>query len=141
VQLLLYGYLLAQQNFNVDDLVLICVLVPRCHDNWLKKLTPAKAQRFIQHIHTEADALIELQPTRKNWHRFGIKVHRDVQVNLRVFRYDPLQAENELEFFTGYWRGERAAIPTTKANKCAVCLYNRLNLCPVPQVPYEGLAT
>lgn len=136
VQLLLYGYLLAQQEFNVDDLVLICVLVPRRHDKWLKKLTPAKAQKFIKRIHTEAEALIKAQPSRKNWHRLGVKAHGEVQVNLRVFKYDPLKAENELEFFTRYWRGERPAIPTTKASKCAVCLYNRLDSCPVPQVPY-----
>ena len=134
-QLLLYGYLLPQQNLSVD-LVLICVLVPRRHDKWLEKLTPGKAQKFIQHIHTEAEALIKSQPSRKNWHRMGFKAHRDVQVHLRVFKYDPLKAENELEFFSRYWRGERAAIPTTKASKCAVCLYNRLNLCPVLQVPY-----
>jgi len=137
VQLLLYGYLLAQQNFNVDDLILICVLVPRRHDRWLEKLTPAKAQKFVETIHVEAESLIASQPSRKNWHCMDLKVNRDVRVNLRVFKYDPHRAVNELEFFTRYWRGERAAIPTTKASKCAICLYNRLNLCPVAQVPYD----
>src|SRR6185436_10723158 len=32
VQLLLYGYLLGQQCFNIDNLILVCVLVPRQHD-------------------------------------------------------------------------------------------------------------
>lgn len=136
VQLLLYGYLLAQQNLNVDNLILICVLVPRHHNKWLEKLTPAKAQKFIETVRLEAESLIASQPSRKNWHRMGVKVNRDVRINLRVFKYDSQKAENELEFFTRYWRGERAAIPTTKASKCAVCLYNRLNLCPVPQVSY-----
>lgn len=136
VQLLLYGYLLTQQNFNVDSLILICVLVPRRHGKWIEKLTPAKVRKFIETIRTEAETLIASQPSRRNWHSMGVRVHRDIRINLRVFKYDQKKAESELEFFTRYWRGERDAIPTTKATKCAVCLYNRLDVCPVPQVSY-----
>ena len=136
VQLLLYGYLIAQQNFNVDNLILICVLVPRCHGKWLGKLTPAKAQNFIEIIRIKAETLIASRPSRKNWHCLGLTVHRDIRVNLRVFKYDREKAERELEFFTRYWRGEREAIPTTMARKCALCLYNLLEFCPVPRVSY-----
>jgi hypothetical protein len=136
VQLLLYGYLIAQQNFDVDNLVLICVLVPRRHAKWLDKLTPAKTQKFIQTISTKAKTLIAARPSRKNWHCLGITVHRDIRVKIRVFKYDQKTAEHELDFFTSYWRGEREAKPTTMARKCAVCLYNQIDLCPVPQVSY-----
>ena len=138
VQLLLYGYLIAQ-NFKVDNVVLICVLVPHRHSNWLDKLTPAKAQKFIGTVSTKAETMIASQPSRKNWHALAVMVHRDFRVNLRVFKYDQKQAEKELEFFTRYWRGEREAIPTTKAGKCAACLYNLENLCSVPQVPYTQI--
>jgi hypothetical protein len=135
VQLLLYGYLIAQ-NFNVDNLVLICVLVPRRHSKWLDKLTPVKAQKFIRTIRTQAATLITSQPSRKNWHSMGVIVYRDIRVNLRVFKYDQGKAESELEFFSRYWRGQREAVPTTMARKCAVCLYNHLNSCPVAQVSH-----
>jgi PD-(D/E)XK nuclease superfamily protein/PASTA domain-containing protein len=135
VQLLLYGYLIAQ-NFDIDNLVLICVLVPRRHSKWLDKLTPAKAQRFVEIVSTKAAALIASQPSRKNWHCLGLTVHRDIRVHLRVFKYDQEKAENELEFFTRYWRGEREAMPTTKAGKCAACLYNLASVCSVPQVSF-----
>ena len=135
VQLLLYGSLLAQ-NFKVDNLVLICVLVPRRHSKWLDKLTPVETQKFIKTISTQAEMLITAQPSRKNWHSLGATVHRDIRVNLRIFKYDHGKAESELEFFSRYWRGQREAIPTTMARKCAVCLYNHLNSCPVAQVSH-----
>src|SRR5688572_10233425 len=87
VQLLLYGYLIAQ-NFNVDNLVLICVLVPRRHSKWLDKLTPVKWQKFVKTISTKAETLITSQPSRKNRHSLGAIVHRDIRVNLQVFKYD-----------------------------------------------------
>lgn len=138
VQLLLYGYLLGQQSFNVDNLILVCVLVPRHHDAWLAKLTPGRVRKFVATIRIEAESLIAAQPSRKNWHQMGVEVSRGVHVNLRVFRYDQQKAENELEFFTAYWLGGRDAIRTTMASKCAVCQYNQLKLCPVPQVEYGG---
>jgi hypothetical protein len=138
VQLLLYGYLLGQQSFNVDDLILVCVLVPRHHDTWLAKLTPARVRKFVATIRSKAESLIAAQPSRKNWHQMGVEVSRGVHVNLRVFRYDQQKAESELEFFTAYWLGGRDAIRTTMVSKCAVCQYNQLNLCPVPQGEYGG---
>lgn len=138
VQLLLYGYLLGQQTFNVDNLILVCVLVPRHHDTWLAKLTPGRVRKFVTTIRREAESLIAAQPSRKNWHQMGVKVSRAVDVNIRVFRYDQPKAESELEFFTAYWLGRRDAIRTTMASKCAVCQYNQLSLCPVPQVEYGG---
>jgi hypothetical protein len=138
VQLLLYGYLLGQQNFNVDNLILVCVLVPRDHDTWLAKLTPSRARTFVTTIRTEAESLIAAQPSRKNWHQMCVEVSRGVQVKLRVFRYDQKRAESELEFFTAYWLGGRDAIRTTMESKCAVCQYNQLKLCPVPQVGFGG---
>jgi hypothetical protein len=138
VQLLLYGYLLGQQNFNVDNLILVCVLVPRHHDSWLAKLSPTRARKFVTTIRTEAESLIAAQPSRKNWHQMCVEVSRGVQVNLRVFRYDQRKAESELAFFTAYWLGARQAIGTTKGSKCAVCQYNQLTLCPDAQVEYAG---
>jgi len=73
------------QNFNVNNLVLICVLVPRRHSKWLDKLTPVETQKFIKTISTQAETLITAQPSRKNWHSLGATVHRDIRVNLRVF--------------------------------------------------------
>jgi CRISPR/Cas system-associated exonuclease Cas4 (RecB family) len=138
VQLLLYGYLLGQQNFNVDHLILVCVLVPRHHETWLAKLTPSRVHKFVTTIRTEAESLIAARPSRKNWHQMRVEVSRDVHVTLRVFRYDPKRAKRELDFFTAYWLGGRDAVGTRKESKCAVCQYNRLKLCPVPQVEYGG---
>ncbi len=138
VQLLLYGYLLGQQNFNVDNFILVCVLVPRRHDTWLAKLAPSRIRKFLTTIRAEAESLIAAQPSRKNWHQMGVEISRGIHVNLRVFRYDQQRAESELEFFTAYWLGGRDAIRTTMESKCALCQYNQLNLCPVPQVEYGG---
>jgi hypothetical protein len=137
VQLLLYGYLLGQQNFNVDHLILVCVLIPRHHETWLAKLTPSRVRKFVTTIRTEAESLIAARPSRKNW-QMRVEVSPDVHVTLRVFRYDPQRAKRELDFFTAYWLGSRDAVGTRKENKCAVCQYNRLKLCPVPQVEYGG---
>lgn len=137
-QLLLYGYLLAEQGFRVDNLILVCCLIPPRHDTWIAKLKRAIRERLVCSVCSEAERLVASQPTRQNWHHMDFKVSSGVNVGLRVFKYSQQRAESELAFFARYWLGERDAMPTKKPNKCAVCLYNRQGLCSVAQAPYSG---
>jgi hypothetical protein len=137
VQLLLYGYLLEQQKFKVDNLVLVCVLIPPQHRNYFEESSESEIQDFVHSIRVKSEALITSQPTRLNWHYFGFNVNRSPKVKLRIFRYDREKAKRELDFFIPYWLGKRDAIPTTNPEKCKVCLYNAYALCPVAKAAYR----
>lgn len=139
VQLLLYGYLLEQQKFRVDNLVLVCVLVPPRHRDYFQESSKSEIQHFVHSIREKSEELVTSQPTRLNWQHFGFSVNRTLKVKLRIFRYNREKAKSELDFFINYWLGKRDAIPTTNPEKCKVCLYNAFSLCPVAQTAYRRI--
>jgi hypothetical protein len=138
VQLLLYGYLLDQETFGVDDLLLICALVPRANAAWAESLSDEQAQQLVPIIRATAEALVRSEPSRRNWHQGNVLVAGGATIWLRVFRYERAVAERELQFFIDFWLGRRPAKPTSKPGKCAVCLYNACSLCPAALTPYVG---
>jgi len=139
IQLLLYGYLLGQQTFNIDDLILVCVLVPRRNRGWTGSLTPDQAEKFVEKVRTQARTLVSTYPQAKgNWYHPGIRVDRGVEVRLRVFKYSKREAKRELDSLTDYWLGKREPKPATTPRKCEICLYNAAGLCSVALTPYRG---
>jgi hypothetical protein len=137
VQLLLYGYLLEQESFNVNDLELLCVFVPRRSVGWLGSLTETHAENFLSIVRSEAGSLLQEPASNDSgWYRAGIRVTREVEVKLRAIKYNRREAVRHLEVFGGYWLGKRQPRPTMTKRKCEVCLYNAAGLCPVARVPY-----
>lgn len=137
VQLLLYGYLLEQESFNVNDLTLVCVFVPRRNRGWLGSLTETQAENFLSVVRSEAESLLQ-EPASSDydWYRAGIRVTRGVEVKLRAIKYNRREALRHLEVFGGYWLGNRQPRPTTTKRKCEICLYNAAGLCSVASAPY-----
>lgn len=138
VQLLLYGYLLQQQTFDIDNLVLVCALVPRRDKEWINNISPQQAQELVARIEREMRALTARAGLRwRDLYHPGLRLAGGVAVRLRAFRYTKREALKYLASFSEYWLGQRAPEPTTNANKCRCCLYNAARLCPVPQAPYR----
>jgi hypothetical protein len=138
VQLLLYGYLLEQESFNVNDLTLVCVFVPRRNRDWLGSLTETQAGSFLNIIRAEAKSVLQKAASVDyDWYRPGIRVTPGVEVKLRAIKYNPREALRHLKVFADYWLGNRQPKPTMTNRKCEICLYNAAGLCPVARVPYR----
>jgi hypothetical protein len=140
VQLLLYGYLLEQESFNVKDLTLVCVFVPRRDRDWLGSLTQTQAENFLSIVRSEAESVLE-EPASidYDWYRAGIRIGRGVEVKLRAIKYNRREALRHLEVFGEYWLGNRQPKPTMTKRKCEICLYNAAGLCSVARVRYMAI--
>ena len=126
-QLRLYGYLLEQNGFDINDLILCCVFIPTRHAQAIP--TP----KTLSTIWENAEKLIS---SPKWWGK--IQLRRGIEAKLRVFKYKPQKAREELDFWTQFWLGERPAKPTKKPQKCASCLYNAVKRCPDALVPFHS---
>lgn len=139
VQLLIYGYLLEQETFNVDGLNLVCVLVPRRNKDWVGSLTERQAEEFLRSVRSEVELLLSNPISRDfDWYHPGVKIRRGVEVKLRVIKYDRQEALKHLRVYADYWLGRRGPGPTTTRRKCQICLYNAAGLCAVARAPYTG---
>ncbi|HXG67814.1 MAG TPA: PD-(D/E)XK nuclease family protein [Blastocatellia bacterium] len=139
VQLLTYGYLLEQESFDVNDLILVCVFVPRRNKDWIGSLTERQAGKFLTTIRSEAEALLSKGISADlDWYHPGIRIRRGVEVKLRVIRYSRQEASRYLRLFADYWLGRRGPKPTTTKRKCQICLYNAAGLCATANAPYTG---
>jgi CRISPR/Cas system-associated exonuclease Cas4 (RecB family) len=138
VQLLIYGFLLQQQGFDVSDLLLSCILVPRRQALSLGSLSPPQIEQLVNTIRAVSRATLSSDPTRRNWYVPNLEPIPGTTLTLRFFKYETDAATRELDFFTAFWLGLRPAKPTTKATKCMACLYNSLAICPDALVPYSG---
>jgi hypothetical protein len=137
VQLLIYGYLLEQESFNVDSLNLVCVLVPRRNKDWIGSLTERQAEEFLRSIRSEVESLISNPLSIDfDWYHPGIKIRRGVEIKLRAIKYDRQEALRHLQLFAGYWLGRREPSPAATRRKCQICLYNAAGLCKVARAPY-----
>lgn len=134
VQLYVYGYLLAQNDYNVKDLILAAVLIPRAAANSIATSSPMVAQAVVEKVAASRSRAPQANNwTAKKWKLVG------TPVILRAFPYEPERARRELTFVAGYWHGGRNPIPTGKPAKCACCLYNKLKLCSKAAGGFLGL--
>ena len=138
VQLLLYGWLLQESGLRLSDALMVSVLVPGASAMAFSELGDIERQRLAVAVHQHARVVVDGEPERKNWYVKKLPLGDGFWVRLRIFRYDRRVAKRELQFFTLYWRGERAAIPTSKFRKCRACLYNGTGACKEAVVPFEG---
>jgi hypothetical protein len=139
VQLLLYGWLLQESGLKVSDALMVSALVPNESAEAFAELDEFERQRLAVTVHQHARAVVDDEPERKNWYVKKLPLGRGFWVRLRIFRYDRRVAKRELAFFAPYWRGERAAVPTSNFRKCRVCLYNGAGACKEAIVPFEGV--
>jgi len=137
VQLQLYGWLLQEARFKLADTLMVSVLVPNASAAAFDELDETGRQQMARTLHHRARALVEDSPERKNWYLKKFQLTDGFWVRLRIFRYDRREATRELRFFAPYWKGERAAIPSSNARKCQVCLYNSIASCTKAVVPFE----
>lgn len=139
VQLLLYGWLLQESGLKLSDALMVSVLVPNESAEAFGELDEFERQRLAVTVHQHARAVVDDEPERKNWYVKKLPLGKGFWVRLRIFRYDRRAAKRELEFFAPYWRGERAAIPSSNFRKCRVCLYNGTGDCKVAVGSFEGV--
>lgn len=138
-QLRLYGYLLEQMSFKVDNLILDCIFVPTRYGEWIRTLMPSKAQKFLQTVRKVTESNIPSATSEKgSWYQ-SLKFDRKVGIKMGAFRYDTNKTREDLDFLTDYWLGKRTPKPTKKRVKCSKCLYNAVKRCSVALVPF-GIA-
>jgi hypothetical protein len=138
VQLLMYGYLLEQEGFDICDLILVCVFVPRRNKDWIGSLTERQAGKFLRLVRSEAEVLMSKPLSIDfDWYHPGIRIRRGVEVKLKMIKYNRQEALRHLKLFGDYWLGRRKPSPTTTKRKCQICLYNAAGLCAATNVPYE----
>lgn len=135
VQLQIYGYLLDQAGYAVDDLLLACLLVPRTLDSEILDTVPLDLHNCLRE---KATAISSRRPSQRSWRVDNIDVGTGVYATLRAFRYERARAESELKFVTEYWAGTRGPWPTLKPAKCASCLYNQIRKCSDALVRYQS---
>ena len=138
VQLLIYGYLLEESGFDVSNLVLTCVLVPRRFASEQEAVITPESANLIR------DAVADVarrQKASQNWKLANFPLAEGINVIVRAFRYDRAGAERELTFFTEFWSGTRMAWPTSKPEKCSRCLYNSLRRCNSSLIRYGAAPT
>jgi CRISPR/Cas system-associated exonuclease Cas4 (RecB family) len=138
VQLLIYGYILEKSGFDVHNLVLTCVLIPRRFASEVQAVVTPEAANLIR------DAVVDVvrrQKASPNWRLANFSLCDGVNVIVRAFRYDRSRAERELKFFAEFWSGTRTAWPTSKAGKCSGCLYNSLRRCSSSLIRYGATPT
>jgi hypothetical protein len=46
----------------------------------------------------------------------------------RIYPFDPREAEEDVAWALGFWRGEREAVPTSRAGECRACDFRKI--CP-----------
>lgn len=138
-QLRLYGYLLEQGSFNIDNLILVCIFVPTRYREWKETLIPSKAQKFLQDVRKIVESNIPSATFKKrSWYQ-SMKFDRKVGIKVGAFRYNINKTIEDLNFLTDYWLGKRNPKPTKKRGKCSECLYNAVKRCSVALVPF-GIA-
>lgn len=138
VQLLIYGYLLEQSGFDVSNLLLTCVLIPRRFASNQQAVISPEAANLIR------DAVADVarrQKASKSWRLADFGLSDGVSVIVRAFRYDRARAEAELTFFADFWSGTRMAWPTRKPEKCSRCLYNSLRHCNTSLIRFGATPT
>lgn len=138
VQLMLYGWLLQESGLRLSDTLMVSVLIPNVSAGAFVELDEFERRRLAVTLHHRARAVVDEEPERKNWYVKKLPLSEGFWVRLRIFRYDRRVAKRELGFFAPYWKGERAAIPTSNLRKCRVCLYNSTGSCKEALAPFEG---
>jgi len=124
VQLYVYGYLLEQNGYDTEDLILACVLIPPANAELIANTSAEVIEAVIRKVNSSRERAPEARNwTAKKWELSG------VPAILRSFPYDRERAIRELAFVSDYWHGRRGPIPSTKVEKCRCCLYNKLRLC------------
>jgi len=134
VQLYVYGYLLEESGYDASDLLLVCVYGPQES----RASLPRGDSGVVEAITCRARREVGGAPEKKNWRIESLELPGGFMVGARCFFYDRDEAERELEFAASFWHGRRSAKPTTRANKCASCLYNHLGECADALAPFAG---
>lgn len=129
LQLALYGWLLARNEFDVSSLICAVVIVPPKPGKTgrLTRTNPRLANAAIDASKEMRDSLGSLRREGRLFHKDGFAVH--------AFRFHDKGTEVELTEALGYWRGEREARFADSSTKCRSCAFNRLSLCPIALAP------
>lgn len=135
VQLLIYGYLLEEAGYEVDGMLLACLLIPRSSGG---EIPVAATVDLHNRLKDEATAISARRPSQRSWRVDNVDVGSGVCATLRAFRYERSRVESELGFATQFWAGTRRPWPTRKPAKCACCLYNQLRKCPSALVRFQS---
>lgn len=129
VQLLVYGWLLSKNRFQITKPLCISVLVPTLHEHLLAEAESSDRLHLALRVSELAAEIVDRDQYRHNWYSKQTYITRDLWVRLRIFPFDAEVARRELRFFVPYWRGKRTPVPTKNFKKCQQCLYNSIDKC------------
>lgn len=127
LQLLLYGYLLSKE-FGVEDLLLVCALLPLSIGK--EPIREGFASAICRFARSGAPG------TASNGGILFRSPSEALTARLHVFRYDHNAVIRDLGKYMEYWLGERRPSPAGNPKRCVECRYNARHLCPVPQAQF-----
>lgn len=134
-QLRLYGYLLSQHKaLSVASVLLVCAFITRRTRERLTTLDERALAGLARNLARRPEGL---EPRHKVW-TTGRMPGISEPVRWATFAYDAGKVRSELRFLSGYWLGNRPAIPTTQPRKCEACRVNAAGLCRMAQADFAG---
>jgi len=110
VQAQIYGFLLREMKFKTTSLFYAIIIIPpemRNNIRLMKELPKRILQSFfLEALHKKEKSMLTID-------------------NVKIFinKFNPAQAERDLNWALEFWKGERIAIPTSKIYKCQRCEY------------------
>ena len=110
VQAQIYGFLLREMKFKTTSLSYAIIIIPpvmRNNIRLMKELPKRILQSFfLEALHKKEKSMLTID-------------------NVKIFinKFNPAQAERNLNWALEFWKGERIAIPTSKIYKCQRCEY------------------
>ncbi len=126
-QALLYGWLLQQNGFQVDDLLCAVVIFPPSLLE-SKSLPPDLLHALLKTVETYRTKALQKKVT---------STHRDQYNTLHLFPFHPPTAKGRLRWAVQYWQGKRAPALNASPNKCRNCSFNAQGLCEQPLSPFS----
>ena len=109
VQAQIYGFLLREMKFKTTSLFYAIIIIPpEMRNNILMKKLPKRILHsfFLEALYKKEKSMLTID-------------------NVKIFinKFNPTQAERDLNWALEFWKGERIAIPTSKIYKCQRCEY------------------
>src|SRR5579884_743131 len=122
----LYGWLLEQNQFNVDALLCAVAIFPTAIPQ-----NPLLPTELIE-------KLLEItERSRASAFQSGIPLLRRARAfTLHLFPFRSKIAERDLRWAVDYWKGERSPEPSGSINKCRICRFNAEARCDQALSPF-----
>lgn len=112
IQAQTYGILLRELGFKTTELYYVIITAPLNMRNNRK----VKSIIYFRILNSFLGEFL-LNKEKKTY-----EIHN---FNLSFYKFNPIEAEQKLDWALEFWKNERDAIPTDNTNKCKRCKYNK----------------